>query len=45
MEEFFFSAKDEKVDNVHPKFHIILVIIDLLVGLAIKDGEKNESNF
>jgi len=36
--------KDEKIDNIHPKFDIILVIFEFLVELAIKGGEESESN-
>jgi len=28
-------VKNERVDNVHPKFHIILINLDFLVELTI----------
>jgi len=37
--------KDESINNVHPKFHIILVIFEFLVEPAIQGGEENESHF
>jgi len=36
--------KDERVENVHSKFHIIPVNFKFLVELAILGGEENESN-
>jgi len=36
--------KDEGVDIVHLKIHIILVILEFLVELAIQGDEENESN-
>jgi len=37
--------EDERVDNIYSKFHIILVILEFLVELAIYGGQENESNF
>jgi len=37
--------KDERVSNVHPKSHIIPVIVEFLVELAIWGGGENKSNF
>jgi len=48
METIFFSIKDEKVKNVHPKFLIIPIIelsLNFCVKFAIQDGEVNKSNF
>jgi len=38
---FLFLVRDERVDNVHPKFHIIPIIFEFLVILAIHGGEDN----
>jgi len=38
------SMKDKRVENVHTKFHIILVIFKFLVELAIQGGEENKRN-
>jgi len=37
--------KDEKVDNVYPKSHIIPIIFEFLVELVILRGKRNASNF
>jgi len=37
--------KDERVDDVCWKFHIILVIFEFLVKLAIIGDEENERYF
>jgi len=45
MGAFVFLMKASRVDNVIPKFHIIPMIFEFLVDLAIQGGEENESNF
>jgi len=35
MEAFLLSMKDERVNNVLLEFHIILIIFEILVELAI----------
>jgi len=40
-----FSMKNEKINNVHLKFQIILVIFKFLVKLAIQGGKENKDNF
>jgi len=45
MEAFLLSLKNEKVNNVHPTFCIILVIFGFLVELAILGGEEQKSTF
>jgi len=42
---FLFSSKDERVSNVHTKFHIIQVIFEFLVQFTIYSGEENKTNF
>jgi len=42
MGAFLLSVKDERVGNVYSKFHIIPVIFEFLVELAIKGGDKYE---
>jgi len=32
--------KGKMNDNVHPKFHIIFIILEILVKLGIKGGEE-----
>jgi len=45
MGDFLFLAKNDKANNVSPKFHIISVIFEFLMELAIQGGEENKCNF
>jgi len=40
-----FLVKDEKVDSVYSKFHIIPINFEFLLKLAIQGGEANEGIF
>jgi len=38
-------VKDDIVDNICSKFHIIAIIFEFLVKLVIHSGQENESSF
>jgi len=45
MHALLLLEKDEGVDNVHPKFHIILVISVILDEVVIQMSQNDENNF
>jgi len=45
MKAFLFSTKDERVNRVYSKFHIIPMVFEFLVQLAIYNGKENKRVF
>jgi len=38
-------VKDERVKNVYLKFHVIVIIFECYIELAIEGGEENKNFF